>query len=87
MLEDLTICTYHNFSIGNLKQLKVKLKKRIPQDTIAINIICDIIKDIQHAKKLGQRMENRLKKYRKAVELLGFERKYKDDRIKNRKNV
>ena len=75
--EDLTLCTYHNFSIGNLKQLKNRLKKQNPQDTIAINIICDIIKDIQHAKKLGQRMENRLKKYRKAVELLGFERKYK----------
>lgn len=75
--EDLTICTYHNFSIGNLKQLKSRIKKQNPEDTIAINIICDIIKDIQHAKKLGQRMENRLKKYRKSVELLGFERKYK----------
>ena len=55
----------HNFSIGNLKQLKSRLKKQNTQDAIAINIICDIIKDIQHAKKLGQRMENRLKKYRR----------------------
>lgn len=77
MLEDLTICTYHNFTIGNLKQLKNRLSKQNPQDTIAINIICDIIKDIRQAKKLGQRMENRLKKYRKAIELLGYERKYK----------
>ena len=63
--EDFTICTYHNFCLSNLKILKKKLSKENPQDTIAINIICDIIKDIQHAKKLGQRMENRLKKYRR----------------------
>lgn len=78
MLEDLTICTYHNFSIGNLKQFKNRIKKQNPQDAIAINIICDIIKDIQHAKKLGQRMENRLKKYRRACESLGFSRVYPD---------
>ena len=77
LCEDLTICTYHNFSIGNLKQLKNRIKKQNPQDTIAINIICDIIKDVQYAKKLGQRMENRLKKYRRSCELLGCERKYK----------
>ena len=65
MLEDLTICTYHNFTIGNLKQLKNRLSKQKPQDTIAINIICDIIKDIRQAKKLGQRMETRLKNIEK----------------------
>ena len=74
---DFTICTYHNFTIGNLKQLKNRLNKVEPQDVVAISIIDDIIKDIRVAKKMGQRMENRLKKYRKSIELLGYERKYK----------
>lgn len=77
MLQDLTLCTYHNFTIGNLKQLKNRIKKVEPQDVVAISIIDDIIKDIRVAKKMGQRMENRLKKYRKSIELLGYERKYK----------
>ena len=73
---DFTICTYHNFTIGNLKQLKNRLNKVEPKDTIAIQIICDIIEDIKVAKKLGQRMENRLKKYRRCVESLGYRREY-----------
>lgn len=77
MLKDFTICSYHSFCIENLKILKKILNKQNIDNTIAINIICDTINDIQKAKKLGQRMENRLKKYRKSIELLGYERKYK----------
>lgn len=77
MLKDFTICSYHSFCIENLKILKKILNKQNTDNTIAINIICDIIKDVQIAKKLGQRMENRMKKTRRAIESLGYERKYK----------
>ena len=79
-LEDFTICTYHNFTIGNLKQLKNKLKKSENPDTVAIFIIDDIIKDIRVAKKMGQRMENRMKKYRRAIESCGFTRAYPNNK-------
>lgn len=60
-----TLCNNHNHIVWMLKQYK-KTK-----DTWYID---QSIKLVRVCKKQGQRCENRLRKYRTAIEGLGFER-------------
>jgi len=51
---------------------RIRNKKSFTNDEI--NEVLDII---YYAKKQGQKMENRMRKYRSAIESLGFQRKSK----------
>lgn len=75
MNKDFTLCTNHNFIIHSLRQIKHLLKTNNYKDDIIFEIIDECIKDVKIAKKQGEKMEKRLKKYRQAIELLGFIRK------------
>jgi len=80
MLKDLTLCTHHNFIKSELNDIKKYLKKYgnlQPNDVIfdKINGCLDLTRK---AKKLGQKLENRCRKYRNCIESLGFSRIYSD---------
>ena len=68
-----TLCNNHNVIIDRMK----KLKKTGNAEVKAIAQEC--LDFARYCKKQGQHMENRLKKYRNAVESLGFTRKGKFD--------
>ena len=74
-----SICNSHNTIQYWAKEVKKKLKKSIKEDNLSmledvLPVIDDIIKESRLAKKKGQNMENRLKRYRNSVESLGFKR-------------
>jgi hypothetical protein len=60
-----TLCNNHNQIIWNLTQFK---------KTGDINLINESIDISRYCKKQGQRMENRMKQYRRSIEKLGFTR-------------
>lgn len=66
-----TICNNHGHVIWMLQQFKKT------GDTWYID---QSIKLVRYCKKQGQKCENRLRKYRTAIEGLGFQRVYKKKR-------
>lgn len=80
--KDTTLCTTHSTIIYWAKELKRDLKKYAKEHPEASVIeyestkkLNDIISEARAAKRKGERMESRLRKYRNAVENLGFIRK------------
>ena len=73
------LCQNHNEALFLLKELK-RYTKSIDMEykdkVFYINTIQNIEYIIKHCKKQGQRMENRLRKYKDSIENLGFERIY-----------
>lgn len=67
-----TICNNHNHVMYMLKQYK---------KTGDLWYVDQSIKLIRYCKKQGQHMENRMRKYRYAIESLGFE---KSKRVKKK---
>lgn len=65
-----TLCNNHNNIIDKLQ----KLKKLYKNDQLIIDFCNELLKISRHCKKQGQHMENRMKKYRTAIETLGFVR-------------
>lgn len=63
-----TLCNNHNHTVYLLQRYK---------KTGNIEYVNQAIKLIRYCKKQGQHMENRLRKYRYAIEELGFTRKTK----------
>lgn len=68
-----TLCNTHNNIIFELKMIKKELKRQKIDTNEVKNIDC-CIKMCKKCKKMGQKMENRLKKYRNSIEKLGFTR-------------
>lgn len=69
----------HDDIIFKIQQLEKYLKDNIlildqPWVKHIFDITGDIKAQIKHCKKQGQHIENRLHKYRRAVERLGFKR-------------
>jgi hypothetical protein len=65
-----TICGVHNKIINIIEEWEEKYPLReTPKEIQDIYLLC------QDAKKMGIKMENRLKKYKKAIERLGFIRR------------
>lgn len=69
-----TLCNNHNLVKHNLQQLKkiiLSNKENIDREAtrMLINETLDIVR---YCKTQGQRMENRMSKYRRAIEDLGF---------------
>lgn len=80
--KDTTLCNTHSTIIYWAREIKRDLKKYAkehPEVTNALensfSKLNDIVAEARAAKKKGQHMENRLRKYRNAVESLGFVRK------------
>ena len=73
------LCQNHDEALFLLKELK-RYTKSIDMEykdkVFYVNTIQNIEHIIKHCKKQGQRMENRLKKYRDSIENLGFKRAY-----------
>ena len=74
-----TLCSNHDDIIFKVQQLEKYLKDNIlildqPSVKHIFDITGDIKAQVEHCKKQCQRMENRLRKYRRAVERLGFKR-------------
>ena len=74
-----TLCSNHDDIIFKVQQLEKYLKDNIlildqPWVKHIFDTTRDIKAQVKHCKKQGQRMENRLRKYRRAVERLGFKR-------------
>lgn len=64
-----TLCNNHNQIIHNLQQLK-----KYTKNTEARELINQTLEYSRCCKKQGQHMENRMKKYRNAIEACGFQR-------------
>ena len=62
-----TICRNHNTVVDKLKRIR-------KNKTFTNEEINEILEIIYFAKKQGQKMENRLRKYKYAIEGLGFKR-------------
>ena len=78
---DVTLCTSHGTIIYWSKEIKKDLKKVLKLNPQYSSDFEDVFKKLnliseeaRSAKRKGQHMENRLKKYRTAVESLGFKR-------------
>ena len=74
-----TLCSNHDDIIFKVQQLEKYLKDNIlildqPWVRHIFDTTGDIKAQVKQRKKQGQRMENRLRKYRRAVERLGFKR-------------
>ena len=74
-----TLCSNHDDIIFKVQQLEKYLKDNIlildqPWVRHIFDISGEIKGQVKHWKKQGERMENRLRKYRRAVERLGFKR-------------
>lgn len=82
MKDDTTICYKHN----TIKYLCTEIIKKFKKGNAVIEDIIPKIQEIllnaTEAKKQGQRMENRLKKYRNSIEKLGFTRVYSGKKSK-----
>ena len=76
-----SLCNSHNTIMYWVREIKKSLKK-IEKDEPELNYkledvherLNDIAAEARIAKKKGQHMENRLKKYRSSIESLGFKR-------------
>ena len=77
MRDNFTICQNHNFIKDYLKRLKLILKRDKYLNEYAFGLINEGLATCKTAKKQGQAMENRLKKYRQSIEQLGFKRRVK----------
>ena len=80
--KDTTLCTTHSTIIYWAKEIKKDLKQYTKEHPEVSDVfeesfkrLNDITLEARAAKRKGQRMEDRLKKYRTAVEKLGFIRK------------
>ena len=80
--KDTTLCNTHSTIIYWAKEIKRDLKKYAKEHPETTGVLCnslsklnDIVLEARAAKRKGQHMENRLRKYRNAVESLGFVRK------------
>lgn len=74
-----TLCNNHNENIQILNETIKYIREYCGEEIVASEIISrlqQVKNGIRHCKKLGIKMENRLKKYRNNIEKLGFERKY-----------
>lgn len=75
-IKDFTLCQNNNFVSGNLRDLKKYLKKNgcllLPDEKHMCKIINACLEDLRIMKKQGQRMENRMKLTRRAIEKLGY---------------
>lgn len=74
-----TLRSNHNDIIFKVQQLEKYLEDNIlildqPWVRYIFDTTGDIKAQVKHCKKQGQRMENRLRKYRRAIERLGFKR-------------
>lgn len=68
-----TLCNNHNQIIHNLQEIK-----KLTKDEKIREILNDTLDFSRYCKKQGQRMENRLKIYRGALEGCGFKRVRKE---------
>ena len=78
-LDKESLCNSHNTIQYWAKDVKKKLKKAQKENdyssiTEVLPVIDDIIKESRLAKKKGQAMENRLKKYYDSIVSWGFKR-------------
>lgn len=74
-----SLCSSHDTIKYWANDIKKKLKKAIKTNDYSntrdlIPILDDLIVETRLAKKKGQKLENRLVKYRRSVESLGFKR-------------
>lgn len=74
-----SLCSSHDTIKYWANDIKKKLKKSIKEKDYSsveevIPVLNTIIQETRIAKKKGQVMENRLLKYRRSVESLGFKR-------------
>lgn len=74
-----SLCSSHDTIKYWANDIKKKLKKAIKTNDYSntrdlIPILDDLIMETRLAKKKGQKLENRLVKYRRSVESLGFKR-------------
>lgn len=68
----------HEYIAETLKELKQQLYR--PDDSPAWDMFDDAIQAVAVAKKKGQHMEDRLKVYKTAIEGMGFERDYSEQK-------
>lgn len=69
-----TLCNNHNLVKHNLQQLKkiiLSNKENIDREATRM-LINETLDVVRYCKTQGQRMENRMGKYRRAIEDLGF---------------
>ncbi len=85
MRDNFTICQNHNFIKDYLKRLKLILKRDKYLNEYAYGLINEGLATCRTAKKQGERMENRLKKYYKAINNLGWTRVNKQKSINENK--
>lgn len=72
-----TLCNNHNENIYEIERIMKYVKSlniSYVEKTNIYNMLQNVKNRTKHCKKLGQRMENRLKKYRNSIESLGFTR-------------
>lgn len=72
-----TLCNNHNENIYEIERIMKYVKSlniSYIEKTNIYNMLQNVKNRTKHCKKLGQRMENRLKKYRNSIESLGFTR-------------
>ena len=74
-----SLCSSHDTIKYWAQDVKKKLKRAIKTNDYSntgdlIPILDDLIVETRLAKKKGQKLENRLVKYRRSVESLGFKR-------------
>lgn len=69
-----TLCNNHNSVIFDIDLCIKTLKHKDFDPNYVINTLKIAKNKVKYCKKQGQRMENRLYKYRKSIEELGFER-------------
>ena len=74
-----SLCSSHDTIKYWANDIKKKLKKAVKTEDYSnikdlIPVLNDLLTETRLAKKKGQKLENRLVKYRRSVESLGFKR-------------
>ena len=69
-----TLCNNHDTIKFNLNRIKKILKSANYDPQEVVGIINETLQLVRHNKKLGQKLENRARAYRNAIESLGFVR-------------
>lgn len=69
-----TLCNNHDIIKLNLNRVKKMLKSTNYNSKEVVGIINETLQLVRHNKKLGQKLENRTRAYRNAIESLGFVR-------------
>lgn len=76
-----SLCNSHNSILYWVREVKKSLKKEVKKNPDlesnldpVFSVLDKISCESRIAKRKGQHMENRLKKYRNSIESLGFER-------------